>query len=154
MVPLLRKSLCRSRISPRATMQGNAALSAFVIEQTVQASCLSAPDLLQRRLIVRQQTCEDHLVSHQYKVGRRGRNRCLQSKRHRSFINCGYFELPCASIYSSYQGVSSIRALLPVRILRVTITVDGFSSQVKHVCTTPAHMVWPSTLILRTPQVS
>ena len=27
---------------------------------------------------------------------------------------------------------------------------DGFSSQVKHVCTTLTHMVWPSTLILRT----
>ena len=29
-------------------------------------------------------------------------------------------------------------------------TTDGFSSQVKHVCTRPTHMVWPSTLILRT----
>ena len=31
---------------------------------------------------------------------------------------------------------------------------DGFSSQVKHVCTTLTHMVWPSTLILRTAYVS
>ena len=29
-------------------------------------------------------------------------------------------------------------------------SVDGFSSQVKHVCTRRTHMVWPSTLILRT----
>ena len=44
------------------------------------------------------------------------------------------------SINSSMSGMSDMSGMSNIS--------DGFSSQVKHWCTTRTHMVWPSTLIL------
>ena len=83
----------------------------------------------------------DHIVK-KYNLGEKSKN---------GFV---YVELRKA-IYGLPQAGSLTNKLLKKRLephgyLEVPHTPDGFSSQVKHVCTTRTHMVWHSTLILRT----